>query len=237
MQQLDIFADSESVQRTNDLIAALACFDYSTSRQAIHALVAADPCHEALDKFQVLSDFIEHWVEYIAESDYSDIAATIVAEEKLICEQIMPVAIVMGQKREVLVRTCWESLAKLSEQAGIDPKQTPCFAAELYLRAGKFHDVVRTAKVIPCADMRSAVQRWLALGYAGCGKTEHARSATLRFAWLSPQKFDAFVQNLNLASNGRPLLSFFAHYPAINSAQTPVFARASKSGIDLVIKL
>lgn len=197
MQQLDIFADSEPVQRANDLIAALARFDYMASRQAMRNLVAADPSHEALDKFQVLCDFLEHWIKYLAESDSSDIAATISSEEKLIREQIIPASIVMGAKSNVLIRKCWESLAWLSEKVNIDPKQIHCFAAELYLRAGQFHDVVRTAKVIPGADMRSAVQRWLALGYAGCGETEHARSATLRFAWLSPQEFDDFVDEMH----------------------------------------
>ncbi|MFA6920574.1 MAG: hypothetical protein WC216_01920 [Gallionella sp.] len=197
MQQLDIFADSESVQRANDLIAALACFDYMASRQAMRELVAVDPYGEALNKFQVLCDFIEHWIEYVTKPDWSDIATTIVTEEKLIREQIIPAAIVMGVKSDVLIRKCWESLAKLSEKASIDPKQTHCFAAELYLRAGQFHDVVRTAKVIPGANMRSALQRWLALGYAGCGEIEHARSATLRFAWLSPQEFDGFVDEMH----------------------------------------
>jgi hypothetical protein len=35
------------------------------------------------------------------------------------------------------------------------------------------------------------------------------------------------LENLNLASNGRPLLPVFALYLAINSAQTLGFARAS----------
>jgi hypothetical protein len=35
------------------------------------------------------------------------------------------------------------------------------------------------------------------------------------------------LENLNLASNGRPLLPIFALYPAINSDQTLGFARAS----------
>ncbi|MDO9011697.1 MAG: hypothetical protein Q7U78_07820 [Gallionella sp.] len=197
MRQLDIFADSESVQRANDLIAALAHFDCVASRQAMYALVAADPCHEGLDKFRVLCDFIEHWVEYLTKPEDSDTAASIVAEEKLIREQIIPAAIVMGVKSEVLICKCWESLVKLSEKIGIDPKQTHCFAAELYLRAGQYHDAVRTAKAVPGADMRSAVQRWLALGYAGSGETELARSATLRFAWLSPQEFDGFVDEMH----------------------------------------
>lgn len=37
MQPLDIFADSEPVQRVNDLIAALARFDDIASRQAMHS--------------------------------------------------------------------------------------------------------------------------------------------------------------------------------------------------------
>ncbi|MCX7194058.1 MAG: hypothetical protein NTY60_10645 [Proteobacteria bacterium] len=196
MQQLDIFADSEPVQRANDLIAALTRFDDIASRQAMRELVVADPDHETLDKFQVLCDFLEHWIEYIAKPDCSATATTIATEEILIREQIIPASIVMGVKGALLIRKCWESLARISEQAGIDPRQTHCFAAELYLRAGQFQEVVRTAKMIPGADMRSAVQRWLALGYAGCGKAEQARSAALRFAWLSPQEFDGFVDEM-----------------------------------------
>ena len=196
MQQLDIFADSEPVQLANDLIAALTRFDEMAARQVMRELVAADPGHEALAKFQVLCDFIEHWIEYIAKPDWSDITTTIVSEEKLIREQIIPASIVMGVRGEVLIRECWKSLASLSEKADIDPRQTHCFAAELYLRAGQFHEVVRIAKVISGADMRSAVQRWLALGYAGCDEAEQARSAALRFAWLSPQEFDGFVDEM-----------------------------------------
>lgn len=228
MQQLDIFADSESVQRANDLIAALTCFDCIASRQAMHALMAVDPCHEALDKFQVLCDFIEHWIEHLTESDCSDIEAAVVAEEKLIREQIIPAAIVMGLKRDVLIHKCWESLAKLSEKVGIDPKQTHCFAAELYLRAGQFHDVVRTAKVIPGADMRSAAQRWLALGYAGCGETDHARSAALRFAWLSPHEFDGIVDEVHDLELARDWSNFQADLDDLDATWFPAWCANEK---------
>lgn len=196
MQQLDIFADSEPIQRANDLIDALAALDRVASQQAMRNLMAVDPNHEGLHKFQVLCGFVDHWIDSSNELNCSDITATIAAKEQLIREQIIPAATVMGSTGDVLIRKCWGALAKSSEKAGIDPKQCNCFAAELYLRAHQFHDVVRTAKVIPGADMRAAVQRWLGLGYAGCGETENARSAALRFAWLSPQEFDAFVDEM-----------------------------------------
>ena len=196
MQQLDIFADSEPIQRANDLIAALAALDRTASQQAMRDLVTADPNHEGLHKFQVLCDFIDYWIDSPNRSECSDITATIVEEERLIREQIIPAATVMGSAGDTLIRKCWGALAKLSEKAGIDPKQPLCFAAELYLRAHQFHDVVRTAKVIPGADMRAVVRRWLGLGYAGCGETENARSAALRFAWLSPQEFDVFLDEM-----------------------------------------
>ena len=116
------------------------------SRQAMRELVAADPDHEALDKFQVLCDFLEHWIEYITKPDCPAIATAIATEEILIREQIIPASIVMGVKGDLLIRKCWESLARLSEQAGIEPRQTHCFATELYLRTGQFQEVVRTAK-------------------------------------------------------------------------------------------
>ncbi len=196
MQQLDIFDDSEPIQRANDLIAALAALDRTASQQALRDLMTADPNHDGLHKFQVLCDFIDYWIGSPNRSACSDIAATIVEEERLIREQIIPAATVMGSAGDTLIRKCWGVLAKLSEKAGIDPKQRNCFAAELYLRAHQFHDVVRTAQKIPGADMRAAAQRWLGLGYAGCGETGYARSAALRFAWLSPQELDGFVDEM-----------------------------------------
>lgn len=200
MQQLDIFADSESVQRTNDLIAALANLDRIAARQAMRDLVAADPHHEGLPRFQVLCDFVKQWDE---RCDQHDLEA-IVAEEQLIREHIVPASVVMGSAGNSLIKKCWNALAKKSESAGVSFENQSCFSAELYLRAQQFNDVVRTAREIPGVDICAAAQRWLALGYGGCGKAEQAREPMLRFAWLSPEKFDGLVdemRNEELARN------------------------------------
>lgn len=63
MKQLDIFADSAPVQRANDLIAALANFDRTASRQALRHLAVADPHHAGLPRYQLLCDFVDHWVD------------------------------------------------------------------------------------------------------------------------------------------------------------------------------
>jgi hypothetical protein len=59
MQQLDIFLDSEPVQRANDLIEALSLFDCSASKRSLNHLKIADPNHADLPQFQVLCDFLD----------------------------------------------------------------------------------------------------------------------------------------------------------------------------------
>lgn len=198
MQQLDIFADSVSVQRANDLIAALARFDRTASQQALHRLVAVDPHHAGLPQFQLLCDFLDHWVVSCNGPDCAHIqtAEAVAAEEKLIREQVIPAAAVMGDAGVELVRECWAILAKASESAGINHEHCNYFAAELYLRAQQFQEVVRTAKSVSGAEMRAEVQRWLGLGYYGCGETAQCRRAVLRYAWLAPQRFDAFLDEV-----------------------------------------
>lgn len=143
MQQLDIFADSAPVQRANDLIAALASFDRTASQQALHLLKAADPQHAGLAQYQLLCDFVDGWADNCDGPDWSPAPASIAAEEQLIREQIIPAAMVMGNAGDDLVRKCWGILAKASEKAGIAPEHRDSFAAELYLRAQQFPDVVR----------------------------------------------------------------------------------------------
>jgi hypothetical protein len=111
--------------------------------------------------------------------------------------QLIPAVTVMGDTGKTLVRKCWSLLAKASEDAKIAPEQGDCFAAELYLRAHRFQDTVRTANGIPAAKIRATAQRWLALGYYGCGETECAKQAVLRYAWLSPQRFDSLIAEIN----------------------------------------
>ena len=193
MQQLDIFADSQPVQRANDLIVALANLDRPSSMQALRRLEVADPRHANLPQYRMLCDFVDHWTEICNDPVWLNTPAAIATEEQLIREQIIPAAIVMGNAGSDLVRKCWLILAQASEGAGISPEHCNYFSAELYLRAQHFSDVVRTAQRMPGADMRAAVQRWLGLGFYGCEKTHQARSAALRYAWLAPQRFDAFV--------------------------------------------
>ncbi len=210
MHQLDIFADSQPVQRANDLIGALANLDRPASRQALRRLEDADPRHANLPQYRMLCDFVEYWTESCNDPDWLNTPAAIAAEEQLIREQIIPAAIVAGNAGGDLVRKCWFILAQASEGAGITPEHCNYFAAELYLRAQHFSDVVRTAQRIPGADMRAAVQRWLCLGFYGCEKIEQAQSAALRYAWLAPQRFDAFVDETGDAKLARDWSDFQA---------------------------
>jgi hypothetical protein len=196
MQQLDIFADSVPVQRANDLISALANLDRPASRLALRRLVEADSRHAGLPQYQLLCDFIDHWADSGGNPDWSPTLAAVAAEEQLIREQIIPATFVMGSAGGALLRKCWGILAKASEGAGIGAAHGDYFAAELYLRAQQFSDVVRTAQKVPGAEMRAMVQRWLGLGFYGCGEAEQARRAVLRYAWLAPQRFDAFVDEV-----------------------------------------
>jgi len=195
MHQLDIFADSLSVQRANALIAALAHFDQAASRQALQALVAVDPNHAGLPHFHVLCEFVTHWPDGCDAPSHS--LESIAAAGQMITERIMPAAAIMGDASRTLVRRCWSDLARRSEATGVGPEHPGSFAAELYLRAGQPTDVVRTAQGIPGADRRAAVQRWLALGYCHCGKIAPSRTAALRYAWLAPQRFSVFVEEMN----------------------------------------
>jgi hypothetical protein len=238
MQQLDIFADSAPVQRANDLIAALANFDRTASRQALRHLVAADPHHAGLPRFQLLCDFVDHWIDSCKEPDCSHTPATVAAEEKLIREQIIPAATVMGNAGVDLVRKCWAILAKASEGAGIAPEHCDYFAAELHLRAQQFQDVVRTAKIVSGAEMRAEVQRWLGLGYCGCGETGQYRKAVLRYAWLAPQRFNAFVDEVRDAELSLDWSNFQADLDDLDATWFPAWlAHEKKAGIHMLDNL
>ena len=221
--QLDIFAHSVPVQLANDLIAALARFDRTASRQAMCHLLAADPHHAGLPRYQVLCDFVDRWVDSFNDPDWPCTPATVAAEVQLIREQIMPATIVMGNAGVVLVRKCWGILAKASEGAGIAPEQYDYFAAELYLRAQQFPEVVRTAQKVSGAEMRAAVQRWLGLGYYGCGETEQAKIAVLRYAWLAPQRFNAFVDEIRDTKLARDWNDFQADLGDLDATWFPAW--------------
>jgi hypothetical protein len=236
MQQLDIFADSIPVQRTNDLIASLLGFDRAASRRALHRLRDADANHAGLARFQLLCDFLDHWDERYLDADGTCAPPDIFADEYLLRVQITPAAEVMGIAGSGLVRDCWGILAKASERAGITPSHPDCFAAELYLRAQQFPDAVRLAMQVPGADMRAVVQRWLGLGYFGCGETDRARSAVMRYAWLAPQQFNALVDEAGDAALARDWSNFQAVLDELDASWFPAWCahenKAASSVLD-----
>lgn len=238
MQQLDIFADSAPVQRANDLIAALAELDRAASRQALHRLMEADPQHAGLAQYRVLCDFVDSWADNCDDPNWPPSPAAIAAEEQLIREQITSASVIMGSAGDDLIRKCWGVLAKASENAGIAPEYRDYFAAELYLRAQQFPDAVRVAQKAPGAEMRAAVQRWLGLGYYGCGETESARRAVLRYAWLAPQRFDAFVDETGDAQLARDWSDFQADLGDLDATWFPAWcAHEKKAGISILDNL
>jgi hypothetical protein len=195
-QQLDIFLDSEPVQRANDRIEALSLFDRAASKQALHHLKIADPNHADLPRFQVLCDFLDQGLKSSNQSELAAREAAVIADEKSIREQIIPAAAVMSHKRGALIHKYWHTLALTSEKWGIAPERQAHFSAELYWRAQQYSELVRTAQTVSGGLMRAAVQRWLGLGHYGCGAVKQGRQAVFRYAWLAPQKFDELVDEI-----------------------------------------
>ena len=233
--QLDIFADSMSVQRANDLIAVLVNLDHTASRQALRHLVAADPNHTGLAQFQVLCDFVEHWAKSCNTPDWPGTHTVVAAEEKLIRENIIPAALVMGNAGAELIRKCWCILASASERVCVAPEHCNYFAAELYLRGQQFPDAVRSARRIPGAEMRAAAQRWMGLGYYGCGDPEQARIAVLRYAWLAPQRFDALVDEIRDRELDRDWSDFQADLGDLDATWFPAWcAHEKKAGTSIL---
>lgn len=212
MHQLDIFADSMQVQCVNSLIDALNRMDHIESYQALHALRDEEPEHKNLPIFQLLCEFVDDWHDRFSDPHCLLSSAVIATEEQFIQNHITPASRVMGKAGNDLLRKSWHGLAKASERLGIACENPDCFAAELYLRAQQYADVVRTALDIPAAKLRAHAQRWLALGYYGSGKMELAKNATLRYAWLAPQQFNLFVeetQNTKLMQDWQQFQSTF----------------------------
>jgi hypothetical protein len=238
LYQLDIFADSASVQRANDLIAALTNFDRSASRLAMQKLVAVDRDHTGIPQFRVLCDFIEHWVISRIDPDWPNTISALAAEEQLIREQIIPASIVLGDAGVDLVRKCWCILAEASEKACVDPERKDYFAAELYLRGKQFHDVVRTARKIPGAEMRSTALRWMGLGYYGCAESEQARRAVLRYAWFAPHRFNDFIHEIKDTELECDWKDFQADLGDLDATWFPAWcAHEKKAGISMLDNL
>ncbi len=223
MQQLDLFADSVPVQRANALIAALSRFDRAASQQALQSLASADPEYRGLAHFQVLCEFVNNWPDGCADPGWPRTLVAVAAAEQWVMQRIMPAAAMMGGAGRALVRKSWSDLARASEAAGIGSEHRDCFAAELYLRAQQSSDVVRTAQGIPGAAMRAAVQRWLGLGYYGCGEIEATRKAVLRYAWLAPQRFSIFVEEMSDAALARDWRDFQADLGDLDATWFPAW--------------
>jgi hypothetical protein len=238
MQQLDIFADSASVQRANDLIAALANADPIASRQAMQRLLEADPHHADLAQFNVLIEFVDHWQACCKNPGWLSSELALAAEAELIHDLLVPVARIMGNDGDALLRKCWLILAKASERIAIAPEHPDLHAAELNLLARQFAEVVRTAQKIPGAARRAAVQRWLSLGFYGGGKTEHGRKAVLRFAWLAPQRFNDLVVEIGDTQLSKDWDSFQADLGDLDADWFPAWcAHEKKSGVSMLDNL
>lgn len=208
MRQLDIFADSEPARRANALVETLTRFDQQAAHRALQSLEAVDPNSEDLPRFQLLCGFVAGWPDNSEAQNWPRNPADVAALGKLLGEHIVPAATILGEQGRALLRKCWADLAGAAEACGAGPENRTCFAAELHLRAGQFPEAVRTAQKVPGGALRSAVQRWLALGYAGCGDVKQARNAALRYAWLDPQGFGNFLAELRDAALDRDWRDF-----------------------------
>lgn len=200
MQQLDIFADSEPVRRTNVLIEALARFDPAAAQTALQELSVVDPRNEDLSGFQLLCNFVKGWPSDPEAQTWPRTLPDVSALEELLRKHITPVTGLLGERSRAFLRKCWRDLAQAAEACGITPEHRNCYAAELYLRAEAFPDVLRTARNIPGADGRVAVQRWLSLAHCRSGEREAARNAALRYAWLAAQDFSDLLVELRDSS-------------------------------------
>jgi hypothetical protein len=238
MQQLDIFVDSAPVQRANELIVALSRFDRAASRQALLLLTSLDPVHAGLSQFQLLCDFVESWPSCTNAPSWPRTQTAIAEAAAMIRERINPAAAMMGSAGISLVRQSCSDLARESAAAGIGPEHPDCFAAELYLRAQQWADVVRSAEGIPGAPMRKRVQRWLGLGYHGCGKTESARCAVFRYAWLAPDRFIAFIEEMQDSSLSRDWRDFQSDLDDLDATWFPAWcAHEKKAGATILDNL
>jgi len=238
MQQLDIFADSLPVQHANALIAALARFDRAACWPALEALAVVDPDHAGLTRLRVLCEFVTNWPASGDEHEGADTAVAVADAERMLSERIVPATEAMGRAATLLLRRCWSDLARRSEAASVGPQCPESFAAELHLRAGQARDAVRTASDLPGANLRAAVQRWLALGNFRCGKKEASLTSTLRYAWLAPQRFNALVDEMGDPELARSWRSFEADLDELDATWFPAWlANEKKSGATIADNL
>lgn len=72
------------------------------------------------------------------------------------------------------------------------------------------------------------------MGYAGCRQSEHARSASLRFAWLSPQKFDNFVDEMRDTALSRDWSNYQADLGELDATWFPAWCVNEKLAGNLI---
>jgi len=197
MQQLDIFADSESVQRTNDLMAAWARFDSNGAQLALQALRNVDAAHPELADFKTVCEYLARWPTGCDDPSWPRTPTAIQTAVDQLLTQLIPLTKKMGNAGHTLLRKMWADLANASTVANIDYTDGLTYTAELHWHAEQYAEMVRTAQQVPDADMQAPVQRWLALGHQKCGDHKMARLAALRFAWLAPQQFDMLITEIN----------------------------------------
>jgi hypothetical protein len=235
MQQLDIFADSEPVRRANALVDALVGFDRLAAYSALQNLQAVDPRCEDLPSFQLLCDFVAGWPDSRVAINWPRSPADVAALEAFLREHIVPATLILGEPgSRALLRKCWADLAAAAEACAVGPENRACFAAELYLRAEAFSEGVRCALDVPGGALRAAVQRWLSLGYHGCGEAKQSRCAALRYAWLAPQAFGNLLAELGDTALDRDWRDFQADLGDLDATWFPAWC-AHEQKIDATL--
>lgn len=197
MQQLDIFADSESVQHTNDLMTAWIQFDHNGAQRALQTMRNANPTHPELSDYQAICEYLARWPTGCDDPSWPRTPTAIQTAVDQLLTQLIPLTQKMGDGGRTLLRKMWSDLANASAVAKIDYAEGLTYPAELHWRAEQYAEMVRAAQLVPDADMQAPVQRWLALGHQKCGDNKMARLAALRFAWLAPQQFDILMTEIN----------------------------------------
>ena len=75
------------------------------------------------------------------------------------------------------------------------------------------------------------MQRWLGLGHYRCGAIEPSRTAALRYAWLAPKGFNAFVEEMSDPALTRDWRNFQADLGDLDATWFPAWcAHEKKSG-------
>ena len=236
LQQLDLFLDSVPIQRANILIEALTRLDGPAASKALQDLIAADPEFAGLPHFALLCAFVDHW--HSEGRAWPGTREAVMAVVRSFQEQILPATSILGSASGPWSQNRWADLARASETANIGPECRDCYAAELYLRAQQYREVVRTSGSLAGAMYRADVQRWLALGYQGCESMDQSRDAALRYSWLAPEAFGRLVTELGNALLMRDWRTFQADLGDLDATWFPAWcAHEGKVGSTLLDSL